>query len=105
MKILTMFVVGFVCLFMGQSVFAQDAAVQTGILGWIAAHGGFQAAVLLVAGGAMALLSGVRQVLLIYDGVAPGAEIPAGMAGLSLVNKVCVILGQVIDFLQGNVKH
>lgn len=86
-------------------VAAPAVAIPSGIMGWITAHGGFQAAVLLLVGSAFSMLSAVRQVLANFDGVAPGAAIPAGMAGLSLVNKICVILGQVVDFMTGNVQH
>lgn len=76
-----------------------------GIMGWISAHGGIQAVVLLLVGSAMTILSTVRTILYNLDGVAPGAAIPAGMAGLTTVNKICIILGKVVDFLTGNVPH
>lgn len=77
----------------------------TGILAWIAKHIGSQSAILVLMGAAMSILSGIRQILAFYDGVAPGAAIPAGMVGLSAVNKICLILGKVVDFLTGNIAH
>jgi hypothetical protein len=88
---------------------AQEAvapvAAPTGIMGWIAAHGGFQASILILVGSSMALASALRTVLLYFDGVPPGADIPPGLTGLTTVNKVCVVLGKVLDFIQGNLKH
>jgi len=81
------------------------AVPASGIMGWITAHGGFQASVLLLVGSAMAVLSGVRQLLYNFDGVAPGAAIPADMTGLTLVNKICVIMGKIVDYITGNVAH
>ncbi len=74
-------------------------------MAWITAHGGFQGAVLLLVGSALAILSGVRQVLYNFDGVAPGTPIPVGMVGLTWVNKFCVIAGKIVDYLTGNVAH
>lgn len=79
------------------------AVPAAGIMGWVNAHGGFQAAVLLLVGSAFAILSAIRQVLLAFDGVGPGAtSVPPG---LTVLNKVCLFLGKVIDFLQGNIQH
>lgn len=77
----------------------------SGIMGWIAAHGGFQGAVLILVSSFLALLSAIRQVLYNFDGVAPGAPIPVDKSALTLVNKICLILGQVVDFMSGNTKH
>lgn len=87
------------------SVVATAVVPANGVMEWVTAHGGFQSAVLLLVMSAFTLLSAVRQVLSNLDGVAPGAEIPAGMQGLTMLNKICVVLGQVVDFMQGNVKH
>lgn len=81
------------------------AIAQVGVMGWINAHGGFQAAVLLLVGSAFCILSAIRQVLLNFDGVGPGQDIPADQKALTILNKVCLALGKVIDFIQGNVKH
>lgn len=89
----------------GPAIVAPVVQSGGGILGWVAAHGGFQAAILLVVGAAMTLLSAFRSVLAAYDGVAQGAAIPENMVGLTKLNKICLILGKIVDFLQGNVQH
>lgn len=86
-------------------VAAAAPVAKAGIIAWIDAHGGFQASILLLVGSAMAILSAVRTVLSNFDGVAPGASIPPGLTGLTMINKICVVLGKVIDFVQGNVQH
>ncbi len=78
---------------------------KAGIMAWITAHGGFQAAVLLLVGSAFSLLSAIREILLKFDGIEKGAEIPADKSALTLVNKICIVLGKIVDFLQGNIKH
>ena len=82
-----------------------SAVSNGGIAGWVALHGGFQAAILLLVFSAFTLLSAIREVLYAYDGVAKGEPIPAQFKGLTLINKVCVILGKVLDFMQGNSAH
>ena len=80
-------------------------AAGSGVMGWISAHGGFQAAVLLLVFSANAILSAVRDVMKKWDGINPGDAIPAANTKLTLVNRICMILGQVIDYVQGNVQH
>lgn len=82
-----------------------SAVSNGGIAGWIALHGGFQAAILLLVFSAFTFLSAVREILYKFDGVEKGQPIPTGYVGLTWVNRVCVILGKVLDFLQGNVAH
>lgn len=83
------------------------AVVQpsSGVGGWLALHGGFTAAIILIVFSAFTVVSAIREILLKYDGVAPGAPIPPGLTGLTLVNKICVILGKILDFMQGNTAH
>ncbi len=78
---------------------------MSGIMDFVNAHGGPYAAMMLVVGGSFTILSAFRQVLASYDGVAPGAPIPANFAGLTKLNMVCVVLGKVVDFVTGNVQH
>jgi hypothetical protein len=78
---------------------------QSGVMGWIESHGGFQAAVLLLVFSMMTLLSALRKVLYSYDGVNEGDPIPPEYKGLTTVNKICVVGGTVLDFIQGNIKH
>lgn len=89
------------------SVAAQAAVVAapSGVMGWIESHGGFQAAVLLLVSSFNTILSALRIVLKKFDGVAEGDPIPADKKALTLVNKLCIILGQILDFSMGNVKH
>lgn len=82
-----------------------SAASQGGIMGWVTAHGGIQAAALMLVFSAFTLLSAVRTVLLKYDGLDLGQPIPADYKGLTLVNKLCLLGGNVIDFLTGNTQH
>lgn len=82
-----------------------SAVSNGGIAGWIALHGGFQAAILLLVFSAFTFLSAVREILYKFDGVEKGQPIPTGYVGLTWVNRICVISGKVLDFLQGNVAH
>ena len=66
---------------------------------------GLVATVLFLVFGANIILSAVRKVLYKYDGVKEGDTIPLSDSCLSLVNKVCLILGQILDFLGSNTKH
>lgn len=86
-------------------VIAPAVLASTGIMGWINSKGGFVAAVFLIVTSAFTLLSAVRMVLYKFDGVAPGADIPANLVGLTWVNKICVVLGKLVDMLTGNVAH
>lgn len=81
------------------------ASAPGGIMNWINSAGGFQAAVLLLVTTFMAILSAIRTLFASFDGVAPGAAIPTSLSGLTLINKICVIGGQILDFIQGNVQH
>ncbi len=81
------------------------AATGGGIAGWIALHGGFSAAILLLVFSAQTAMSALREILYKYDGVEKGQDIPPSMVGLTQVNKICVILGKILDFMQGNVAH
>jgi hypothetical protein len=84
---------------------AVIAAPATGILGWIQAHGGFQAAILFIVMSTFTALSALRKILYAYDGVKEGDTIPADKTTLTTVNKICLVLGSVVDFIQGNTKH
>jgi hypothetical protein len=86
-------------------VAAVDEGSKGGIMGWIALHGGFQAAILMLVFSAFTLLSAVREVLYKFDGVAKGDPIPAKYQGLNLVNKLCLIFGKILDFMSGNTAH
>lgn len=82
-----------------------SAVTNGGISGWIALHGGFQAAILLLVFSAFAFLSAVREVAYKYDGVEKGQPIPPQYVGLSKINVAWLVVGKVLDFLQGNVAH
>lgn len=89
------------------NVFAQSPApvVVPQNVGFIAAHGGLQASLILLVLVLNIVLSAVRDVLASLDGVPKGGVIPEDKAALSLVNKVCIFLGKIIDYVQGNVQH
>lgn len=76
-----------------------------GLVKWVADHGGPQAAILFLIFSVFTGLSAARQILYKYDGINPGDPIPADMKGLTLVNKICVFLGGILDFMTGNTKH
>jgi len=81
------------------------AAVAATEPSWLQAHGGMMAVAVAAMLGLNAVLSGVRDLLYFYDGVAKGAAIPAQYTGLTTVNKICIWLGKILDYVQGNVAH
>lgn len=88
-----------------QAVVSPAPAAQHGVMAWVESHGGFQGAVLLLVFTAMTLLSALRAVLKKWDGINEGDAIPADNKVLTLLNKICMVLGTVIDYVQGNVQH
>lgn len=72
---------------------------------FIASHGGFYLTALLLAGCANSVLSAIRDVLAALDGVPKGGVIPEDKKALTAVNRICIALGKVIDYVQGNVQH
>ena len=88
-----------------QAAAVVAAAPANAIMGRIEAHGGFQASVLLIVFVVFTGLSAFRTILYKLDGVDPGQPIPADKITLTTVNKICLFLGSVIDFIQGNTKH
>lgn len=93
------------------SIQAQEVVVQNPapiISAPVAAplgSGGLISIILLVAFSANTMLTALRTVLLKYDGVAPGSDIPADDKALTLVNKICIVLGSILDFLMSNPQH
>lgn len=83
----------------------SSPSAQTGVLAWIDSHGGFQAAVLMLVTGFFGILSAVRLLLYKLDGIKQGDPIPADYKGLTIVNKICLVLGSVVDFFTGNMAH
>lgn len=81
------------------------APAASGIVGWVQSQGGPAAAVMFIVFATFTMLSALRQVLYKYDGIAPGADIPPADKALTGVNKACIILGNVLDFITGNTKH
>lgn len=72
---------------------------------WLQAHGGILAVVVAAMLSLNTILSALRDLLYFLDGVPKGAEIPANYTGLTLVNKICLWLGKILDYVQGNVAH
>jgi hypothetical protein len=105
------FIVSFLLLLIGCFAMAQVPApapvspVPSGIMGWVTAHGGFQGAVILLVYMANSILTGLRNAAAKYDGVNPGDAAPADASKLNLLNKVCLVLGKVLDYVLGNPQH
>lgn len=100
-----MFVLSWTVIAMAQAAASAPVSASGGIMGWINAHGGVQMSALLLVYSANAILSAVRDVCCKLDGINPGDVIPANKQALTIINKVCIALGKVIDFIQGNVQH
>src|SRR6266403_1539385 len=103
MLYLTILLLGSIYAF-GQAVVAP-VVVATPVIAapsWLEAHGGMMAVVVAVMLGLNAILSGLRDLLYFLDGVPKGAPIPANYTGLTLVNKICLWLGKILDYVQGN---
>ncbi len=86
-------------------IVATISAPSTGIMGWILAHGGFQAVIAMILLSTLSFLSVIKEIACKFDGVAPGADIPPGMKGLTFINKAWVIVGKIVDFLGMNKAH
>jgi hypothetical protein len=87
------------------AIVSSPPAAQSGVMAWVESHGGFQAAVLMLVSGFLGILSAVRMLLYKLDGVAQGSSIPVDYKGLTVLNKVCLVLGSVVDFFTGNMAH
>jgi hypothetical protein len=83
----------------------QAAAPSSGLLGWIALHGGFMAVVMSCSIFMNSILSGLRTFLFYIDGIAPGGVIPPNYTGLTKLNIVAVWVGKVMDWAMSNVQH
>lgn len=81
------------------------APASPGLSDFLVAHGGIMAVVIAVMLGLNAVLSGARDFVAFLDGVPKGQPIPAQYVGLSKLNIICVWLGKILDYLQGNVAH
>ena len=49
------------------------------------------------------ILSSLRAIAAKYDGIQPGEQKPS--EAQNFLNKLCMALGKVLDFIQGNVQH
>lgn len=67
--------------------------------------GGLVAFIILVMACVNIIMSSVRLALYKWDGVNPGDQIPADDKALTLVNKICLFLGKIVDFIGQNVQH
>lgn len=87
--------------------YAQDAAAlpATGLMGWIAAHGGLQLSVLMLVGCFNIACSAIREILAKLDGVDLSKDIPAGEKSLTLLNKLALWSGKILDYVGNNVQH
>lgn len=110
-----LFVFSFSWLLLAQDPAAAPAAVApaivasssflSGIWGWLNAHGGPVAAVLLLVGSFNALCSVIRDQLAKYDGVDLTKPIDPQYATLTLVNKICLWSGRILDLVNANTQH
>lgn len=112
MKFLTLIVIVLLSVVIFQAAQAQivvqaptPAAAVISSGNFVEAHGGLVATLVLLVFAAQALLTALRTVLLKFDGIAEGQDIPPANTTLTLVNKICIVLGTILDFLQGNAKH
>jgi len=80
-------------------------AAQGGFWGWIMAHGGLQAAVLLLVACFNIIISAVRDLLCKLDGIDLSQPIPADKTKLTFINKVALVSGKVLDWASANVQH
>jgi hypothetical protein len=74
---------------------------MSAILDFISKNGGFVGAVVLVAGALNVVLSGAKQLIMMFE--APAAQ--AGDAKLSWISKIMGVLSKVLDYLSANVAH
>lgn len=81
------------------------AVVSGGIMGWVTSHGGFQAATVLLVYCLNVALSSIRTIAYKLDGLDLTAEVPPDYKGLTLLNKIALVVGNVTDFLTGNTQH
>lgn len=87
------------------AVVAAPPAASGGIWGWVVSHGGLQASILMLVACFNILVSALRDVLYKVDGVnlAPGA--PVDSSKLTLLNKLALVSGQILDWMTANIQH
>lgn len=83
----------------------SSPASPSGLGGLVQSKGGLVAFITLCVLSLNALMSGVRLMLLKWDGVNPGDPIPADDKALTVVNKICIVAGQIMDFFGQNTQH
>lgn len=82
------------------------APVTTSALStFINSHGGMSSSIILVLMCMNSLLSALRDICARFDGVNPGDAAPVGDTKLTVLNKVCLILGKILDYVTANVQH
>lgn len=81
-------------------------AVGTGIMGWVVAHGGLQAAILMLLVCANTAISAVRTICYKYDGLDLTDDVdPEKYKTLTVVNKIALVVGKLLDIVGSNTQH
>src|SRR5579884_1197197 len=80
-----------------------SAASPSGLAGLVNSKGGLVAFVTLCVLCLNMIMSSVRLMLYKWDGINPGDQVPANATALTFVNKVCIVLGNIVDFFGQNV--
>jgi hypothetical protein len=77
----------------------------SGVAGVVASKGGIVGLIIAVMLSMNILMSGARAALAKWDGVDLGQPIPDQYKGLTLINKICLVLGKGVDFITSNLPH
>lgn len=86
-------------------VAAAPVVAQGGFWGWVMAHGGLQASVLLLVACFNIVVTAARDVLCKVDGVNLANGVPPDKTKLTLLNKIALASGTVLDWLTANIQH
>lgn len=87
------------------AVVSAPSAPALSVGGFIQSHGGVQPSIILILLCLNSILSALRDICARLDGVKPGDAAPVGDAKLSMLNKACLVLGKVLDYVMGNPQH
>lgn len=86
------------------AVIAAPPVAPSGLAGLVSSKGGLIAFVMLCLICLNSVMSAVRLALYKWDGVDLSADVSANTT-LTTVNKVCLVLGKVVDFFGNNTQH
>lgn len=80
-------------------------AAPSGLAGLVNSKGGLIAFVGLCLMCLNMVMSSIRLMLYKWDGVDLSSNVPPDMKALTLVNKICLVLGKALDFFGNNTQH